>query len=259
MRCADGDVAAYLEAARANQHAALEIDDVPTRANAWGYLTDALGFAARLPESIRVAEEGLERFPRHLPVETWSIGVSPHSWYSIWRGFGLVWSGHLREGIEELGRCRRLAEEDGTLEMVGYAVSFSVEAPLVTAFPDGRATRPTRAYRAEAVSATRGLPPDARLEVRQLEAVHERAAQPLERVLRPLVVQRNEPRNALASLRDDHLAPPPRHLFDDPEAWVSSSETLTASACGRVSKSYGHWSILISLDRPDRAGRARSR
>jgi class 3 adenylate cyclase/tetratricopeptide (TPR) repeat protein len=136
MRCADGDVGAYLEAARANQHAALEIDDVPTRANAWGYLTDALGFAARLPELIRTAEEGFERFPRHIPVETWSIGVSPHSWYSIWRGFGLIWSGRLREGIEELGRCRRLAEEDGTLEMVGYAMSFSVEAHHLAGDPE---------------------------------------------------------------------------------------------------------------------------
>jgi adenylate cyclase len=128
MRCADGDVAAYLEAALENHRAALEIDDVSMRANAWGYLSDALAFAARFSESIRVAEEGFERFPRHIPVEEWSVGVSPHSWYSIWRGFGLVWSGRLPEGIEELGRCRRLAEEDGTLEMVGYAVSLSVEA-----------------------------------------------------------------------------------------------------------------------------------
>jgi tetratricopeptide (TPR) repeat protein len=74
-----------------------------------------------------VAEEALERFPRHIPPEDWSIGVSPWSWYSIWRGFDLTWMGRLPEALEELGRCRRLAEEDGTPEMVGYALSFTSE------------------------------------------------------------------------------------------------------------------------------------
>ncbi|MFQ5668243.1 MAG: hypothetical protein ACE5I7_17670 [Candidatus Binatia bacterium] len=134
--CAEGDVAAYLEAAIENRRTALEIDHIPTQANAWGFLTDSLGFAARFPESLRVAEEGFERFPRHIPPEEWSVGISPHSWYSIWRGLALTWMGRLPEALEELGRCRRLAEEDGTLEMVGYALSFTSEVHYLTHDPE---------------------------------------------------------------------------------------------------------------------------
>jgi tetratricopeptide (TPR) repeat protein len=97
-------------------------------ANAWGYLADALSFAARLPEALQMAEEGLARFPRHIPSEEWIIGVSPHSWFSFWRGYCLTWMGRLPEGLEEFGRCRRLAEEDGTPEMAGYTLSFGAEA-----------------------------------------------------------------------------------------------------------------------------------
>jgi class 3 adenylate cyclase/tetratricopeptide (TPR) repeat protein len=125
--CAAGDVASYVEAALEYQRAALELDHVATQANAWGYRCDSSGFAARFAESLQVAEEGFERFPRDIPPEEWSIGVSPHSWYSIWRGFALTWMGRLPEALEELSRCRRLAEEDGTLEMVGYAHSFVSE------------------------------------------------------------------------------------------------------------------------------------
>jgi adenylate cyclase len=125
--CAEGDVGAYVEAAIENQRAALELDHVPTQANAWGYRADSLGFAARFGESLQAAEEGLQRFPRSIPPDEWSIGVSPHSWYSIWRGYALAWTGRLPEAAEELNRCRRLSEEDDTLEMVGYALSFISE------------------------------------------------------------------------------------------------------------------------------------
>jgi hypothetical protein len=36
--------------------------------------------------------------------------------------------GRLPEGLEELGRCRRVAEEDGTPELAGYGQAFAAEA-----------------------------------------------------------------------------------------------------------------------------------
>jgi len=125
--CAQGDVAAYVEAAVENQRAALGLDHIPTQANAWGFRTDSLGFAAQFGESLRVADEGFARFPRDIPPEEWCIGISPYSWYSIWRGFALTWMGRLPEAAEELARCRRFAEEDDTLEMIGYSQSFISE------------------------------------------------------------------------------------------------------------------------------------
>lgn len=49
LHCAAGDVAGYLEAVIENQRSSLEIDDIGVQANAWGYLTDALVWATRLP------------------------------------------------------------------------------------------------------------------------------------------------------------------------------------------------------------------
>ncbi|MEN8160238.1 MAG: AAA family ATPase, partial [Myxococcota bacterium] len=125
---ADGDIPAYVDAAVEYQRAALELDDVAMQANAWGYRCDSLGFAARFLEVLRLADEGFARFPRDLPPEEWSIGASPHAWYSIWRGFSLVWMGRPEEGLEEYRRGIRLADEDGTPEIVSYFHSFATEA-----------------------------------------------------------------------------------------------------------------------------------
>jgi tetratricopeptide (TPR) repeat protein len=84
--------------------------------------------SAHLDEAIAQAEDGLARFPREIPPAQWSIGVSPHSWLTLWRGISLSWAGRLPEGINELARVYRLSEEDGTPEMVGYAAAFSSEA-----------------------------------------------------------------------------------------------------------------------------------
>ena len=119
---AAGDVAAYLELAIENQRAALEIDDVRVQANASLHLIDALFEPRRLPEALQIAEEGLARFPRHV------VGSGRYCWFSLFRGRCLKWMGRLPEGLEELGRCRRLAEEDGTPEMAGYALCYAAEA-----------------------------------------------------------------------------------------------------------------------------------
>ena len=130
---AAGDVARYLETALANRIAAEQIDDVAVQANSWGYAIDASCFATRLPEALAMAEEALSRFPRHIPRQDWIVGVSPYSWYSLWRGYCLGWTGRLSQSIEEYGRCLRLAEEDELPEMSGYALSFTAEPSLSAA------------------------------------------------------------------------------------------------------------------------------
>jgi adenylate cyclase len=125
---AGGDIQAYIDAALEYRRIALELDDVAMLANAWGYCIDSQGFAARLPEVLALTDEGFTRFPRDIPPEDWSIGASPHAWYSIWRGFSLVWMGRLPEGVEEYQRAVRLADEDGTPEIAAYDHSFLTEA-----------------------------------------------------------------------------------------------------------------------------------
>jgi len=107
---------------------ALEIDDVGVQADACTGVVGALFFAARLPEALQMAEEGLARFSRHRPAEEWTSGINPYSGLSLLRGICLYWTGRQPEGLVELGRCRRLAEEDGTPELAGYALFYSAEA-----------------------------------------------------------------------------------------------------------------------------------
>ncbi len=127
-RCGDGDVAEYLEVAIENRRVALEIDDVGMQANACVYLVDALSFAARFPEALQMAEEALARFPRHIPSGEWIIGFNPYSLLSFWRSYCLTWVGRLPEGLEALARTRRLLEEDGTPELIGYAMVVAAAA-----------------------------------------------------------------------------------------------------------------------------------
>ncbi len=126
--CSVGDVEGYLDLSIENQRAALEIDDVALQANAWGYLIDALIFAARFPEALRMADEGLARFSRDIPRAEWLVGVEPHSWFSLWRAHSLVCTGRVPEGLVEYERSRRLSEENGTPEMLGYIASHAAEA-----------------------------------------------------------------------------------------------------------------------------------
>ena len=114
----------------------LDLDDVAVQANAWAYLADALHWPGRFAESIQVAEEGLARFPRHLPSTEWAYGVNPYTVLSFWRALGLIWAGRLQEGFEELGRCRRYSEEEGTPEMIGYITSWSAQTYYYANDPD---------------------------------------------------------------------------------------------------------------------------
>ena len=115
VAAAAGDFTEYLELVIECRRAALEIDDVSLQGNAWRYLTDAMFIADRLPEALQLAEEGLARFPRQ-PA------------FSLYRGSCLAVMGRLREGLEELGRCRGLAEKHSTPELAGYALFYAAEA-----------------------------------------------------------------------------------------------------------------------------------
>ncbi len=132
-----GDVAGFLELAIENRRASRVIEDVGAQAIACAWLADALFFAGRLSESLQTAEEALARFTRHMPSEEWLAGWNPYSFFSLHRGRCLTWMGRLREGIEELGRCRRLAEEDGTPEMGGYALYHVARAHYLAHDADG--------------------------------------------------------------------------------------------------------------------------
>ena len=155
-RCGDNDTAEYLEVAIENRRAALAIDDIGIQANAWGHLTEALGYAGRLAEAIPMLEEGLVRFPRGIPPAEWVIGIDPHAWLSFWLGWCLCWAGQLQAGLEELGRCRRLTTEDGVAEMSCYALSWAAEA-YYYAHDAERALASAR--QAEEISRSLGEPP----------------------------------------------------------------------------------------------------
>ncbi|HVN84360.1 MAG TPA: adenylate/guanylate cyclase domain-containing protein [Candidatus Binatia bacterium] len=126
--CGTGEVAAYLELMIETRRAALDLDDIALQAGAWGLLIDAFCFAARFPEALQSAEDGLARTPRSVSPDGWVVGINPYTTMSFWRGFCCSWMGRLPEAIEELGRCRRLCEEDSTPEMSGYALILTAEA-----------------------------------------------------------------------------------------------------------------------------------
>ncbi len=124
----DGDVAGNLELAVENQRAALEIDDVLVQANAATFLVDALNVSGALPELLRVAESERARIPRRTPRDEWLWGFSHYTIIRIIHAFGLTWVGRLPEAFDELREVLRLAEEDRTPEIAGYAFVYTAEA-----------------------------------------------------------------------------------------------------------------------------------
>jgi adenylate cyclase len=153
-RCSDGDVAEYLQVAIENQRAALEIDDIAVQGNARMYLADALAFSTELAELMEFTAETLLRLP-DIPTAEWIVGFNPHSVALFWHGTCLTWAGRLPQGLDELCRCRRLCDEDGTPELAAYALLYSVEAHYRAQDPD-RALASAR--QAEAISRKLGEP-----------------------------------------------------------------------------------------------------
>ena len=119
-----GDSATYLELTAQNERAAGEVDDPGVRALAPIWRADALAWASRFAEALQKTEEGMRQVPRHVPAAYEMMGIEPYTVFSFWRGFCLSWMGRLREAFEELTRCRRMTDEDGSPEMSVYALGW---------------------------------------------------------------------------------------------------------------------------------------
>jgi hypothetical protein len=63
-----------------------------------------------------------------MPAGAWIFGFNPYLLASLWRGQSLTWMGRIADGLEELRRCARLAEEDRTPEVALYAIYYAAEA-----------------------------------------------------------------------------------------------------------------------------------
>ncbi len=127
-RCGDGDTPAYLELMVENVRAASEIDDLNLQVGVDSQYADALAFTGRLPEMLRVAEAGIARCPREIPVDEWTGSFHPLTIMQFFKAWGLGWMGQLPECLEEFGRHRRLCDEDGTPEFIGYNQLYCGEA-----------------------------------------------------------------------------------------------------------------------------------
>jgi adenylate cyclase len=126
--CGDGEVATYLELTVQSVRAVAESDDINLRSGVDSLHVDALAFNARLPETHRMAEAGIARCPREIPADQWGGSFHPLAVMQFFKGWSLVWMGRLPEGLEEFGRHRRLCEEDGTPEFIGYNQLYAGEA-----------------------------------------------------------------------------------------------------------------------------------
>jgi hypothetical protein len=120
------------------------------------WVVDALAFVARFPQALRKADEALQVIPRHVPAAHKILGMNPHGVVSFWRGFCLVYMGRFAEALDALGRCRSMAEDDATLELAGYAITFVSETYRLTHDAD-RALAAAR--QAEEISRRLGEPP----------------------------------------------------------------------------------------------------
>jgi len=126
-RCGDGDVAGYRELMFESLRAARETDDIVIEAGIHAALVDALAFSGRVSETLEQVEDGLSRYPRQIPEEDWLTAFNPYTVTSFFRGFCFSWMGRLPEALEDFGRHRRLCEEDGSPEFIGYGLFYSGE------------------------------------------------------------------------------------------------------------------------------------
>ncbi len=126
-RCGDGDVAVYRELMVESLEAANQTDDIELQAGIAGSLVDALAFSGRVTETLELIEDGLVRYPRHIAQENWLTAFNPYTVMYFFRAFCFSWMGRLPEALVEMGRHRRLCEEDGSPEFIGYGLFYSGE------------------------------------------------------------------------------------------------------------------------------------
>jgi len=109
--CGLGDVAGYVDLARANLHRAKNLSDVYLEANAWGYLADALRIAGYFKEVIELAGEGHARYPTDIPEALWLIGLSPRAMTRFQEAIALWVTGQTLASLRVYEQLRQLEEE----------------------------------------------------------------------------------------------------------------------------------------------------
>jgi tetratricopeptide (TPR) repeat protein len=72
-----------------------------------------------------------------MPREEWLFGFNHYPLIRIFRTFALTWAGSLRESLEEFDSVLRMAEEDETPELAGYAFFYIAEAYYQAGDADG--------------------------------------------------------------------------------------------------------------------------
>jgi hypothetical protein len=153
--CGAGDVATYLDLAVRNERAALDVGDEAALTLARMWVVDALAFAA-LGSRPTNGRGAAALVARHVPAAQRIFGIEPHLVPLFWRGYCLVWMGRLGEGLDTLGRCASMADDDGTPEMAGYALAQAAEGYRLAHDVD-RALATAR--RVEEISRRLGEPP----------------------------------------------------------------------------------------------------
>ena len=122
-----GDIATYLKTNREIYNVARDLNDLELEANATAWLVDSLLLAARYDEAVTVAADGLARFPRHSPSESWLIGLNPYSYLLLLRGIALCWMGRHQEGLDAMTQSFTMASEDDTPEGKSYGLLIRAE------------------------------------------------------------------------------------------------------------------------------------
>ncbi len=136
VRCSAGYVAEHLELAPRNYDAARTLADPALQATAAHWHVDALAMAARFPAALEAIDAALEWIPRRSPATDWITGLNPYTVCLFWRGVARGMASSLREGIEDLELCRRLALEDGAPEIGAYADLVAAEYHYLAGAPD---------------------------------------------------------------------------------------------------------------------------
>jgi class 3 adenylate cyclase len=126
-RCGDGDVQDYLDLMWEALPKAESLGEPSMIAGIHASLVDAMAFNGTVRETLEQIEARLPHYPRKLPAEEWLTAFNPHTVSSFFMGFCKFWMGRFDEARTDLLEHRRLSEEDGTPEFIGYNLMYSTE------------------------------------------------------------------------------------------------------------------------------------
>jgi adenylate cyclase len=126
-RCGDGDVEVYRDLMLEALPAAEATGDPAILAGIHASLVDALAFSGAVRETLEHIETWLPRYERRLTPDQWLTAFSPYTVSSFFIGFCKSWMGRLDEARTDFREHRRLSEEDGTPEFIGYNLLYFSE------------------------------------------------------------------------------------------------------------------------------------